>query len=94
MQWVCHNGFFVLADQPLFTAANRSFKWGDGLFETATFYQGRLLLEAFHFERRSTAQIAGAFELSERAVEGRLRRARQNLRRELEAALDAAGGTP
>ena len=54
----------------------------------------RSLLEAFHFERRSTAQIASSFELSERAVEGRLRRARQNLRRELEAALDAAGGTP
>jgi len=51
MQWVWHNGLFVLQGQPLFTAANRSFKWGDGLFETATFYKGRLLLAAFHFER-------------------------------------------
>ena len=53
--------------------------------------QGRLL-EAFHFERLSVAQIAKAFGLSERAVEGRLRRARQNLRKEIEAALQAAGG--
>jgi RNA polymerase sigma-70 factor (ECF subfamily) len=53
--------------------------------------QGRLL-EAFHYERRSVSQIASAFGISERAVEGRLRRARQNLRKELEAALQAAGG--
>jgi RNA polymerase sigma-70 factor (ECF subfamily) len=53
----------------------------------------RQLLEAFHFERFSVAQIAEVFALSERAVEGRLRRARQNLRRELEAAMHAAGAT-
>lgn len=52
----------------------------------------RQLIEAFHFERSSVSRIAHALELSERAVEGRLRRARQNLRRELEAALTAAGG--
>jgi RNA polymerase sigma-70 factor (ECF subfamily) len=50
------------------------------------------LLEAFHFERNSVEQIARAFGLSERAVEGRLRRARIKLRKELEAALQAAGG--
>lgn len=54
--------------------------------------QGRLLA-AFHYERWSVSQIAAAFGISERAVEGRLRRARQNLRREIEAALSAAGGT-
>jgi RNA polymerase sigma-70 factor (ECF subfamily) len=54
----------------------------------------RKLLEAFHYERRSVAQIAAAFGLSERAVEGRLRRARQNLRRKVEAALQAAGEAP
>lgn len=53
--------------------------------------QGKLL-EAFHFERRSVAQIAAAFGISERAVEGRLRRARENLRREIEAVVQAAGG--
>ena len=51
------------------------------------------LLEAFHFERRAVAEIASASGLSERAVEGRLRRARQNLRREIEADHgDADGG--
>jgi RNA polymerase sigma-70 factor (ECF subfamily) len=50
------------------------------------------LLEAFHFERIKVTQIARVFGLSERAVEGRLRRARERLRRELESVLKAQGG--
>ena len=50
------------------------------------------LLEAFHFEDRRVAQIAEVSGLSERAVEGRLRRARQRLRRELES-MEFEGGS-
>jgi RNA polymerase sigma-70 factor (ECF subfamily) len=53
--------------------------------------EGRLL-EAFHFDDRRVAQIAEGWGLSERAVEGRLRRARQRLRRELEAVMGFKGG--
>lgn len=42
-----------------------------------------LLLEAFYFEGKSTRELAGANGLSERAVEGRLRRARQALEKRL-----------
>lgn len=42
------------------------------------------LLEAFHFEQRPVAEIAASDGLSERAVEGRLRRARARLRRMME----------
>jgi RNA polymerase sigma factor (sigma-70 family) len=42
------------------------------------------LLETFHFDRWRIAQIAESLGVSERAVEGRLRRARESLRRELE----------
>jgi RNA polymerase sigma-70 factor (ECF subfamily) len=42
------------------------------------------LLEAFHLEGSSVREIAQRRGLSERAVEGRLRRARQKLRRQLE----------
>lgn len=49
------------------------------------------LLEAFHFDRRAVAEIAESDGLSERAVEGRLRRARQHLRREVEQELAAEG---
>jgi RNA polymerase sigma-70 factor (ECF subfamily) len=52
------------------------------------------LIEAFHYERRKVAQIAETFGISERAVEGRLRRAREQLKRELATALAADGGLP
>jgi RNA polymerase sigma-70 factor (ECF subfamily) len=51
------------------------------------------LLEAFHYEKCRVAQIADSFGISERAVEGRLRRARESLRKELETALGADGGS-
>lgn len=55
------------------------------------------LLEAFHFERRRMAQLAESLGISERAVEGRLRRARERLRAELERheipSLKAGGAT-
>ncbi|RYZ55569.1 MAG: hypothetical protein EOO14_13100 [Chitinophagaceae bacterium] len=48
---VCFNGDFFPADAPLLPVQNRSFKWGDGVFETAKVYRGKLLLEALHSER-------------------------------------------
>jgi RNA polymerase sigma-70 factor (ECF subfamily) len=50
------------------------------------------LLESFHFDRFKTAQLAERYGTSERAIEGRLRRARQRLRRELESTLKALRG--
>ena len=42
------------------------------------------LLDEFHFQRRKVAQLAESYGISERAIEGRLRRARERLRRELD----------
>jgi RNA polymerase sigma-70 factor, ECF subfamily len=49
------------------------------------------LLSAFHLERRPVAEIAATMGISERGVEGRLRRARQKLRREIESDPGARG---
>jgi len=49
------------------------------------------LLHAFHFQRQHVADIAVEHGLSERAVEGRLRRARQQLRHHIEADPDSEG---
>ena len=49
------------------------------------------LLRAFHLERRPVAEIAANLGISERGVEGRLRRARQKLRREIESDPGAHG---
>lgn len=50
------------------------------------------LLTAFHLDDRPVAAIAREFRLSERAVEGRLRRARQKLRHLLERTISKHGG--
>jgi RNA polymerase sigma-70 factor (ECF subfamily) len=50
------------------------------------------LLEAFHYDRFKVSQLAESYGISERAVEGRLRRARERLRRTLELTLKAEGG--
>ncbi len=49
------------------------------------------LLEAFYLEDKNTATIAREFGISERAVEGRLRRARQALRTQLERMIKQNG---
>lgn len=49
------------------------------------------LLETFHYDRMKMSQLAELYGISERAVEGRLRRARERLRREVEIALRGGG---
>jgi RNA polymerase sigma-70 factor (ECF subfamily) len=51
------------------------------------------LLAAFHLEGRSVAEIAADRGLSERAVEGRLRRARIKLRTKLNRLMQPAGSS-
>ncbi|UPK69296.1 aminotransferase class IV [Chitinophaga filiformis] len=48
---LCYNGKFIAASEPILTADNRSFRYGDGCFETMRVYQGRILLADLHFER-------------------------------------------
>ncbi|HEX4683428.1 MAG TPA: sigma-70 family RNA polymerase sigma factor [Gemmatimonadaceae bacterium] len=50
------------------------------------------LLESFHYDHCRMSQLAQAYGVSERAIEGRLRRARQRLRRELEITLESERG--
>ena len=51
MQWICFNGQFLDAQQPVLRMDNRSFKWGDGLFETMKLINGGIPLIDYHFER-------------------------------------------
>jgi len=41
----------LAADKPLFTSQNRSFRYGDGVFETMKFYRGKIILDTLHFDR-------------------------------------------
>jgi RNA polymerase sigma-70 factor (ECF subfamily) len=52
------------------------------------------VLEDFYFEGKSVCEIAAARSLSERAVEGRLRRARAKLRKKLDRILKSVPAEP
>ncbi|PSL50131.1 branched-chain amino acid aminotransferase [Chitinophaga niastensis] len=49
--FLCYNGKYIPAADPIFTADNRSFRYGDGFFETLRVYQGNVMLADLHFER-------------------------------------------
>lgn len=51
MSFINHNGKLVPPTRPLFTADNRGYRYGDGLFETMKVVNGKIQLAAFHFER-------------------------------------------
>jgi RNA polymerase sigma-70 factor (ECF subfamily) len=57
-------------------------------------HRPRQLLEAFYIEGKSTRAIAGDLGVSQRAVEGRLRRARQALKARLAPIMHNHGETP
>jgi branched-chain amino acid aminotransferase len=46
-----YNGIFYPSGQPLLTAGNRGFRYGDGLFETMFVQNGRIRLGEYHFDR-------------------------------------------
>ncbi|MEC5142255.1 aminotransferase class IV [Chitinophaga sp. 212800010-3] len=49
--FLCYNGKYIPAADPILTADNRSFRYGDGFFETLKVYQGKVLLADLHYER-------------------------------------------
>ncbi|MCB0641963.1 MAG: aminotransferase class IV [Phaeodactylibacter sp.] len=51
MQRIYLDGRLFPADQPLFTGANRAFRYGDGLFESIRMFEGKLPFLSWHFER-------------------------------------------
>lgn len=46
-----YNNEYFLSGQPVINIANRSFKYGDGLFETMRVDEGQIINSEFHFER-------------------------------------------
>jgi branched-chain amino acid aminotransferase len=51
MNSICFNGKIIPGDKPVLMASNRSYRYGDGLFETMKLINGHITLEQFHFER-------------------------------------------
>ncbi len=55
MRRINYNGKILDATTPVLTADNRSFKYGDGIFETMKIVQGKIILEGHHFDRLFTS---------------------------------------
>jgi branched-chain amino acid aminotransferase len=53
MQYAVYNGKFVDADALLIHASNRSFRYGEGLFETIRLQNGKMPLWELHWQRLS-----------------------------------------
>lgn len=49
--YVLYSGQFYSAEEPIFTHHNRSFKYGDGVFETLRVTNGKVRLVEKHFQR-------------------------------------------
>ncbi len=46
-----HNGKLIADDAPILTANNRSFRYGDGCFETMKLIDGNIVLQHLHWQR-------------------------------------------
>lgn len=55
MSFVCFNGKYVNDNELLFNAQNRSFRYGDGVFETIKVFQNNIMLADYHFDRLFTS---------------------------------------
>lgn len=51
LHFISHNGKILKDDKAIITADNRSFRYGDGLFETMKVINGKIQLEEYHFDR-------------------------------------------
>ncbi|MFN8290066.1 MAG: aminotransferase class IV [Chitinophagaceae bacterium] len=51
MPFIYFNNRFIPAGEPVLPASNKSFRYGDGLFETIKVAGGKLLLGELHFDR-------------------------------------------
>ena len=61
--WLIHNGKFFQDDEMLLSADNRSFRYGDGLFETLRLSEGRIPLWDLHQQRLFQSLRVMGFEI-------------------------------
>lgn len=65
MQYVFINGSFAEQSALVFPATNKSFRFGDGLFETMQLRNGLVLLASFHFDRFFSSMTALQFQVAQ-----------------------------
>ena len=63
MNHICINGKIISGEEPVLLAANRGFRYGDGLFETMKIWKGEILLGNYHFQRLFAGLSLMKFEI-------------------------------
>ncbi len=58
-----YNNVFFRSHIPVISGQNRSFRYGDGLFETMRMFKGRIINARFHFERLLAGMKLLEFEI-------------------------------
>ena len=48
---ICHNGIYKSESDPIIQAGNKSYRYGDGFFETLKVWKGAILLDTYHQKR-------------------------------------------
>lgn len=48
---ICHNGIYKNESDPVIQADNKSYRYGDGFFETLKVWKGAVLLDTYHQKR-------------------------------------------
>jgi branched-chain amino acid aminotransferase len=64
MNYISFNGKIIDDAKPVLLATNRSYRYGDGLFETIKVLNGKILLADKHFERLFAGLALLKFEIS------------------------------
>ena len=62
LQYILHNDEYFTANHPVLTASNRSFRYGDGLFETIRMVNGKLQFPEYHVDRLKAGMKAMKIE--------------------------------
>ncbi|OWY23886.1 hypothetical protein B6N25_03245 [Sphingobacteriales bacterium TSM_CSS] len=65
LQYLYHNGDYNLTNTPLFTAANRAFRYGDSIFESMAMQHGNIPLFSAHWQRLTQSAKLLQIELPE-----------------------------
>lgn len=62
-KYLLYNGEIIASGTAIITADNRSFRFGDGFFETMKMVDGEIALSDYHFERLFSSLQAFQFEI-------------------------------
>ncbi|MCH5717584.1 hypothetical protein [Niabella hibiscisoli] len=48
---ICYNGIYHNENDPVITAGNKSYRYGDGFFETIKVWKGLIVFDSYHQKR-------------------------------------------